>query len=76
MVPCVNLVTLLAIRTSVPAAQINTQWETCQARSQACLLDFADPYDPEAAMPPNECHQGSVSTYYVPPLPFFPSSLH
>ncbi|KAF8517612.1 hypothetical protein JB92DRAFT_2905024 [Gautieria morchelliformis] len=54
-----------SIRTSSRGGQINTQWETCQARSEACLLDYVDPYNPETVKLPNECHQGSVSHYYI-----------
>ncbi|KZT25422.1 FAD-binding domain-containing protein [Neolentinus lepideus HHB14362 ss-1] len=43
---------------------INTQWETCQATGQQCLLDWEDPLNP--APPSSEtCQLGSISDHYI-----------
>ncbi|KAK0235467.1 FAD-binding domain-containing protein [Armillaria nabsnona] len=52
-------------RASVFEAYMNTQWETCQAMSSRCILDSAEPGNPAAFDPPNECSQGSVPTHYI-----------
>lgn len=44
---------------------MNPQWETCQATSQGCLLDWMNPADNLAFYGPKVCHQGSVSKYYI-----------
>ncbi|KAK0472774.1 FAD-binding domain-containing protein [Armillaria novae-zelandiae] len=52
-------------RVSVFDAYMNTQWETCQATSSRCLLDSAEPSNPAAFDPPNECSQGSIPTHHI-----------
>ncbi|KAJ7616093.1 FAD-binding domain-containing protein [Roridomyces roridus] len=45
---------------------INTQWETCQATSEQCLLDFQNTSDPAAFNVPSRiCSQGSVPDYGI-----------
>jgi hypothetical protein len=44
---------------------LQPQWETCQATSQGCLLDWMKPVNDSAFSAPRICHQGSVSKYYV-----------
>ncbi|THH14234.1 hypothetical protein EW146_g6074 [Bondarzewia mesenterica] len=43
------------------------QWETCQAKSQKCLLDGTNTSDP-LAWGNVACQQGSISPYYVSSL--------
>jgi hypothetical protein len=50
---------------------LQPQWETCQATSQGCLLDWMNPANNAAFSGPRICHQGSVSKYYVS-LPCLP----
>ncbi|KIJ42536.1 hypothetical protein M422DRAFT_170983 [Sphaerobolus stellatus SS14] len=53
------------IRTSNPAAFIETQWETCQNTQKACLLDQ---HDPSSTLPTSDgriCSLGSISEYYI-----------
>ncbi|KAI0683912.1 FAD-binding domain-containing protein [Cerioporus squamosus] len=52
-------------RSNVFGAYMNTQWETCQATSEQCLLNFLNASDPSAFSPPRECAQGSVPPYYI-----------
>ncbi|KAJ7609916.1 FAD-binding domain-containing protein [Roridomyces roridus] len=58
-------VTPEVLQTSL-GAYINTQWETCQATSEQCLLNFTDPADPVAiASHGGICAQGSVPDFGV-----------
>ncbi|TFK52652.1 FAD binding domain-containing protein [Heliocybe sulcata] len=43
---------------------INTQWETCQATGDQCLLDWEDPLDP-APTSSQSCQLGSISDHYI-----------
>lgn len=52
-----------ATRSNAPGAYINTQWETCQATQEQCLLDYLNPQDSSATA--GTCHMGSVSDYMV-----------
>ncbi|GJJ14555.1 hypothetical protein Clacol_008820 [Clathrus columnatus] len=52
-----------SLRTSHPAAYINTQWETCQSKSQGCLLDCKNPTNKQATE--GACEMGSLSSYYI-----------
>ncbi|KAI0333866.1 FAD-binding domain-containing protein [Cubamyces sp. BRFM 1775] len=52
-------------RSNTFGAFMNTEWETCQATSQQCLLDFTDPANAAAFSPPQVCAQGSVPRYYI-----------
>ncbi|TFK91561.1 FAD-binding domain-containing protein [Polyporus arcularius HHB13444] len=52
-------------RSNVFGAYMNTQWETCQATSEQCLLNFLNASDPSAFNPPRACAQGSVPPYYI-----------
>ena len=47
-----------------------TEWETCQATSEQCLLDYTNTSNPAAFSPPQVCAQGSVPSYYVGSLLF------
>lgn len=42
-----------------------TEWEACQSTGAQCLLDSANPSDPEAFSFPRICAQGSVPEHYV-----------
>ncbi|KAJ7612723.1 FAD-binding domain-containing protein [Roridomyces roridus] len=44
---------------------INTQWETCAATDEKCLLDFTDVTNPKAFEAPKICSQGSIPEYGV-----------
>ncbi|KAJ7664310.1 hypothetical protein B0H17DRAFT_952096 [Mycena rosella] len=44
---------------------MNTQWGSCQATSQSCLIDGFNTSDPAPSDPPNVCEQGSVSPFYI-----------
>ncbi|KAI5115204.1 hypothetical protein M0805_002873 [Coniferiporia weirii] len=46
-------------------AYMNTEWETCQATSEQCLLDASNPSDSSASASPRVCSQGSVPPYYI-----------
>lgn len=52
-------------RASIPGGFINTQWETCQATGEQCLLDERDPTDLSPIKPPRSCSLGSVSPYFI-----------
>ncbi|KAH9893386.1 FAD-binding domain-containing protein [Cubamyces lactineus] len=52
-------------RSNTFGAFMNTEWETCQATSQQCLLDFTNPANAAAFSPPQVCAQGSVPRYYI-----------
>ncbi|KAJ7110724.1 hypothetical protein C8R43DRAFT_162562 [Mycena crocata] len=41
---------------------INTQWETCQATGEQCLLDSSESTN---SMPSQRCELGSVSGYFI-----------
>ncbi|PVF98323.1 FAD-binding domain-containing protein [Serendipita vermifera] len=43
----------------------STQWETCQATGQGCLLDWMNPKNTNAFGEGRTCHQGIVSRYYI-----------
>lgn len=51
------------LRTNHPAGQINSQWETCQARSEGCLLDATNPTNEQATV--QKCEMGSLSSFYI-----------
>ncbi|KAK8218080.1 hypothetical protein IWZ01DRAFT_428212, partial [Phyllosticta capitalensis] len=42
-----------------------TNWAACQKNASSCNLDFVKPSDPANFAPPRECHQGSVSPFYI-----------
>ncbi|KAJ7754480.1 FAD-binding domain-containing protein [Mycena metata] len=46
-------------------AYMNTQWGSCQATAQTCLIDGLNVSDPTPSDPPNVCEQGSVPPYYI-----------
>ncbi|KAJ7064893.1 FAD-binding domain-containing protein [Mycena amicta] len=46
-------------------AYMNTQWGSCQATSESCLISGANTSDPTPSEPPNVCHQGSVPPRYI-----------
>ncbi|KAF7316391.1 FAD-binding domain-containing protein [Mycena indigotica] len=46
-------------------AYMNTQWGSCQATSQSCLIHGINSSDPAPSDPPNICRQGSVPPYYI-----------
>ncbi|KAJ7512638.1 FAD-binding domain-containing protein [Mycena galericulata] len=46
-------------------AYMNTQWGSCQATSQTCLIHGFNVSDPTPSDPPNVCQQGSVSPFYI-----------
>ncbi|KAJ6595724.1 FAD-binding domain-containing protein [Mycena vulgaris] len=46
-------------------AYMNTQWGSCQATSQSCLIHGLNVTDPAPSAPPNTCQQGSVSPFYI-----------
>ncbi|XP_006462933.1 hypothetical protein AGABI2DRAFT_207587 [Agaricus bisporus var. bisporus H97] len=52
-------------RTDNPGAYIETQWSTCQATGEQCLLDSLNPHDPLPTLPPQECKRGSVPDYFI-----------
>ncbi|KZT19613.1 FAD-binding domain-containing protein [Neolentinus lepideus HHB14362 ss-1] len=54
-----------SIRTSTFGAYINTQWETCQASNEGCVLDALNASNPQAFQPPACCFQGSIPSYYI-----------
>ncbi|KAK8186483.1 hypothetical protein BC567DRAFT_253939 [Phyllosticta citribraziliensis] len=47
------------------AGFMNTNWAACQKNASSCNLDFINPSDPANFAPPRDCHQGSVSPYYI-----------
>ncbi|KAJ3571520.1 hypothetical protein NP233_g3700 [Leucocoprinus birnbaumii] len=53
------------IRSQSSTAYIQTQWETCQATGEQCLLDYLDPHDVNPTLPPQKCSSGSVPSYFV-----------
>ncbi|KAI0353743.1 FAD-binding domain-containing protein [Trametes cingulata] len=59
-----NAYTDPGMRSTTFGAWMNTEWETCQATSEQCLLDFTDPENPRAFSEPRRCGQGSVPQYY------------
>ncbi|RPD54851.1 FAD-binding domain-containing protein [Lentinus tigrinus ALCF2SS1-7] len=54
-----------ASRSNSFGAYMNTQWETCEATSEQCLLNFLNTSDPSAFTPPQVCAQGGVPPYYI-----------
>ncbi|KAF9053297.1 FAD-binding domain-containing protein [Panaeolus papilionaceus] len=42
-----------------------TNWETCMSTGESCELDFTNPTNPKAFVPPADCKQGSVPNYYI-----------
>ncbi|KAF9561165.1 FAD-binding domain-containing protein [Agrocybe pediades] len=42
-----------------------TQYETCMATGDQCLLNFMNAADPAAFAPPADCRQGSVPPFYI-----------
>ncbi|KAI0708921.1 FAD-binding domain-containing protein [Cerioporus squamosus] len=54
-----------AFRVNEFGSYMNTQWETCQATSDQCLLDYYNASNPAATTPPRVCAQGSVPKYYI-----------
>lgn len=54
-----------AYRVDTFGSAMNPQWETCQATSQGCLMDWMNPANSDAFASPKICHQGSVSRYYI-----------
>jgi len=45
-----------------PGGYLNTNWGTCQANAQSCLLDFTLPAAPASGV---NCYQGSVPSRYI-----------
>ncbi|PPQ74692.1 LOW QUALITY PROTEIN: hypothetical protein CVT26_007602 [Gymnopilus dilepis] len=41
------------------------QWETCQTTGDDCLLDWTNTSNPAAFLPPSQCKQGSIPSYYI-----------
>lgn len=52
-------------RSNIPSAYIQTQWETCQATGDQCLLDYSDTGNVNPTLPPNQCKAGSVPSYFI-----------
>ncbi|KAF8074075.1 hypothetical protein FPV67DRAFT_1480629 [Lyophyllum atratum] len=52
-------------RSNVPAAYIQTQWETCQNTRDQCLLSYTDPHDQSPTLPPNHCQLGSIPERFI-----------
>ncbi|KAJ7612040.1 FAD-binding domain-containing protein [Mycena polygramma] len=52
-------------RTAQPGGYTWSQWETCQATGDQCLLDFTVPTDPAATKAPNTCERGSIPDYFI-----------
>ncbi|KAF5326532.1 hypothetical protein D9611_000989 [Ephemerocybe angulata] len=50
-------------RTSTPTAFIQSQWETCQATNEHCLLDWKDPHNEQPTR--SQCKMGSLPQYYI-----------
>lgn len=46
-------------------AYMNTNWGSCQAKGEGCVLDYTLPSNPLVYTPPNNCYQGSVASKYV-----------
>lgn len=46
-------------------AYMNTNWGSCQANGQGCVLDYTLPQNPLVYAPPQNCYQGSVAPKYV-----------
>ncbi|KLO05539.1 FAD-binding domain-containing protein [Schizopora paradoxa] len=53
------------LRFNTIGGYINTQWETCQATGEQCLLDFTNPSNIKAVESPFQCRNGSVPRYFV-----------
>ncbi|KAJ3505423.1 hypothetical protein NLJ89_g7428 [Agrocybe chaxingu] len=52
-------------RTDHPAGYTQTQWETCQATSQQCLLDYRLPDKQDPTTRHKQCFQGSVPSHFI-----------
>ncbi|KAJ7272964.1 hypothetical protein C8J57DRAFT_1063477 [Mycena rebaudengoi] len=52
-------------RANSSSAYMITQWETCQATAQQCLLDYTNPQDPTPSLPSQNCQTGSVPNYFI-----------
>ena len=63
-----RVMSLPVTRSNTPGAYIQTQWETCQATNQECLLDYLNLGDVAPTLPPFQCKQGSVPSYFVSTL--------
>ncbi|TFK34792.1 hypothetical protein BDQ12DRAFT_612887 [Crucibulum laeve] len=46
-------------------AYIQTQWETCQATGEQCLLDYLAPNNSLPTSPPAQCRMGSIPQYFI-----------
>ena len=57
--------TLAVTRSNTPGAYIQTQWETCQAINDQCLLDYLNLGNVSPTLPPLRCEAGSVPSYFV-----------
>ncbi|TFY55055.1 hypothetical protein EVJ58_g8490 [Rhodofomes roseus] len=53
------------VRVGVVGSYMMTQWETCQATSEQCLLDDLDPSDAQAFSPPQVCAEGGIPPLYI-----------
>ncbi|KAF9483408.1 FAD-binding domain-containing protein [Pholiota conissans] len=51
------------MRTQYPSAYTQTQWETCQATSEGCLIDPTSPSSISSTA--KHCSQGSVPQYFI-----------
>ncbi|KAK7527899.1 uncharacterized protein IWZ02DRAFT_467720 [Phyllosticta citriasiana] len=56
---------MFACRSAEYAGFMNTNWVARQKNASSCDLDFINPNDPANFAPPRDCHQGSVSPYYI-----------
>ncbi|TFY82586.1 hypothetical protein EWM64_g1420 [Hericium alpestre] len=52
-------------RTRFFGSYVNTNWETCQATGDHCLLNDQDLTDSNPASHPNQCRLGSISPHYI-----------
>ncbi|ESK89354.1 isoamyl alcohol oxidase [Moniliophthora roreri MCA 2997] len=52
-------------RASVPGGYVNTQWETCQASGEQCLLDYTNTSDISPVLSPHGCKLGSVPNHFI-----------
>ncbi|KAJ7224129.1 FAD-binding domain-containing protein [Mycena pura] len=51
------------VRLEAFGSYMNTEWETCQATGDGCLLDVSD--TSVVSLPPGACHQGSIPSIYL-----------
>ncbi|KIK63617.1 hypothetical protein GYMLUDRAFT_221811 [Collybiopsis luxurians FD-317 M1] len=52
-------------RSNNPGAYVVSQWETCQATGEQCLLDYTNTSNLAPVTPPRECRLGSIPPYFI-----------